>query len=130
MGGRWGSRHPQTVLVESLAMSADSASPPFIAGLRCLRCGRTFPADYPGFLCPDHANTGSDLGTLDVLYDLDAVRAATSPAAIAADPDPSMGRYWALLPVRDRASLPPLPVGGTPLLHAQRLGASIGLARL
>ena len=52
-------------------MSADSASPPFIAGLRCLRCGRTFPADYAGFLCPDHANAGSDLGTLDVLYDLE-----------------------------------------------------------
>ena len=111
-------------------MSADFASPPFIAGLRCLRCGRTFPADYAGFLCPDHANAGSDLGTLDVLYDLDAVRAATSPAAIAADPDPSIGRYWALLPIRDRANLPPLPVGNTPLLHAQRLGASIGLPRL
>lgn len=111
-------------------MTIDAATPPFISGLRCLRCGRTFPAGHDGFLCPDHANQGSDLGTLDVIYDVDAIHRATSADAIAADPDHSIGRYWALLPIRARASLPPLPVGNTPLLHARRLGASVGLPNL
>jgi len=104
-----------------------SHEPPFITELRCLRCGATYAPDEIDYVCPHHTNQGSDLGSLDVRYDYDAIAAVTSPAQIAADPDRSIGRYWALLPIADRRSLSPLAVGNTPLTHARRLGASIGL---
>lgn len=102
---------------------------PFVTSLRCLRCGAQYAPEAIDYVCPCRPNVGSDLGTLDVEYDYTAIAAATSPAQIAADPDRSIGRWWALLPV-GRESLPPLPVGNTPLLHASRLGASIGLPAL
>ncbi len=104
--------------------------PPFITELRCLRCGATYAPDEIDYVCPHHANEGSDLGSLDVRHDYEAIAAATSPAQIAADRDRSIGRYWALLPIADRHSLSPLAVGNTPLTHASRLGASIGLPNL
>ncbi len=110
-------------------MAQTQSYPPFITGLRCLRCGREYPPDAIEYVCDCRPNTGSDLGTLDVQYDYDAIRQATSPEQIARDPDRSIGRWWALLPVH-RENLPPIPVGATPLLHAARLGASIGMPRL
>ena len=104
--------------------------PPFITELRCLRCGATYAPEAIDYVCPHHSNQGSDLGSLDVQYDYDAIAAATNPTQIAADPDRSIGRYWALLPFADRRSLTPLAVGNTPLTHARRLGASIGLDNL
>jgi len=104
-------------------------SPPFLSSLRCTRCGTEYPPDAIDYVCACRPNVGSDLGTLDVQYDYAAIQAAASPQQIAADPDYSIGRWWALLPV-GRKNLPPLPVGNTPLLPAPRLGESIGLPHL
>lgn len=111
-------------------MKPDTRHPtPFVTFLRCLRCGAEYPPDAIEYVCGCRPNIGSDLGTLDVQYDYPAIAAATSPGQIAGDPDRSIGRWWVLLPVQ-RESLPPLPVGNTPLLHTQRLGESIGLPNL
>ncbi len=104
--------------------------PSFVTGLRCLRCDATYGPGEHDYICPDHANSGSDLGTLDVQYDYAAIKTVTSPPAIHADQDRSIGRYWALLPIAQRHSLPPLAVGSTPLTRARRLGESIGLTDL
>ena len=111
-------------------MTPDTRHPtPFVTSLRCLRCGTEYSSDAIEYVCACRPNVGSDLGTLDVQYDYPAIAATTSPAQIAADPDRSIGRWWVLLPVQ-RESLPPLPVGNTPLLYAKRLGESIGLSNL
>ena len=102
----------------------------FVTNLRCVRCGQSYAPDALPYVCACRPNVGSDLGTLDVGYDYAAIAAAITPAQLAADPDPSIGRYWPLLPIARRASLPPLPVGNTPLLHTRRLGAAIGLPNL
>ncbi len=81
-------------------------------------------------MCGCRPNLGSDLGTLDVQYDYAAVAQRLTPAALAADPDRSIGRFWPLLPIAGRASLPPLPVGGTPLLTAPRLRAALEMPAL
>lgn len=99
-------------------------------GLRCLRCGRTYTPTEIEYTCSCRPNQGSDVGTLDVLWDYDAIRAAVSPEQIAADHDLSIGRFWPLLPIESRASLPPLPVGNTPLYNTPRLGDALGLRRL
>lgn len=104
--------------------------PPYMAGLRCMRCGRTYPADAHALTCDCRPNQGSDVGTLDVLWDYAAIRRDSDPARIVTDPDSSIGRFWPLLPITDRASLPPLPVGGTPLYATPRLGAAVGLKHL
>jgi threonine synthase len=102
----------------------------FVLGLRCLRCGRQYGVDEIEYVCHCRPNQGSDLGTLDVVYDYAAIQRAIDPFKLAQDPDLSIGRYWPLLPIAQRSSLPPLPVGGTPLLAAPRLAADVGIRRL
>jgi threonine synthase len=97
-----------------------------VTHLRCLRCGATYAPGAIDYVCPCRPNTGSDLGTLDVAYDYAAVAAATSPRLLAGSPDRSIARFAPLLPLENPASLPPVPVGNTPLIAAPRLGALLG----
>lgn len=113
-------------------MSIQSPPPSsYVRSLTCLRCGVTYPlATAPPYVCACRSNQGSDLGALDVTYDYAAIQQTINPAQVAADPDRSIGRYWPLLPITARTSLPPLAVGNTPLVHSQRLGAHLGLQKL
>jgi threonine synthase len=111
-------------------MNIDTSTPPFMTSLSCLRCGQVYHPAEVEYVCGCRPNLGSDLGTLDVQYDYSQIRQSISPDVIADDPDRSIGRWWPLLPIARRENLPPLPVGDTPLLHARRLGASIGLTNL
>ena len=61
-------------------------------------------------------------------YDLDAAR-AWQPASLAGR-EPNMWRYRELMPLFDGESPITLGEGWTPLLHARRLGAALGLSRL
>ena len=71
-------------------MSHTHPTPPFITGLRCLRCGQVYAPESIDYVCDCRPNAGSDLGTLDVEWDYPAIAAATSPAQILADPDLSL----------------------------------------
>jgi threonine synthase len=92
-----------------------------LRGLACRGCGR-LEAVGPSYVCP------SCFGPLDVDYDLDAVRATISRAAIERRP-PGIWRYLELLPV-DEPPARGLRVGSTPLLDADRLGQALGVERL
>jgi threonine synthase len=106
------------------------APQPFLTALRCTRCGAVYSPTAIAYVCSCRPNQGSDLGTLDVQYNYPAIQQAITPAQIGDDPDHSIGRYWPLLPIANRNDLPPLAVGNTPLLQAQRLGKALGLTRL
>lgn len=106
------------------------AESPFVTGLRCLRCGAHYAPGVIDYVCGCRPNLGSDLGTLDVEYDYRAISQQATPHGLHADPDHSIGRFWQLLPIAGRDSLPPLLVGGTPLLTAPRLRAEIGIPNL
>lgn len=121
-----------------------SASPTetLLSGLRCLRCGRTFMVGSIDYVCPCRPNQGSDLGHLDAVYEYDAIDAMRNAPQDPAYPGyfsllPSkflstghtIERWWPLLPVNP-VSLPPLPVGNTPLLRANRLGEAIRVPKL
>ncbi len=93
----------------------------FLDGLRCRNCGRK-AAIGPQFVCP------ACFGPLEVVYDLPAIAAAIDRPTIAARPA-GIWRYRELLPV-DAAPRRGLPVGSTPLVDAERMGAEIGLDRL
>jgi threonine synthase len=64
-----------------------------------------------------------------VRYDLDRVRAAVTPEAIARRP-PSLWRYRELLPLPAGAEPVTLGEGMTPLLPCKRLGGDLGCANL
>ncbi|MGL4649608.1 MAG: pyridoxal-phosphate dependent enzyme, partial [Caldilineaceae bacterium] len=104
--------------------------PTYLLGLRCMRCGALYSPDAPDGPCSCRPNAGSDVGTLDAEWDYNRLQREISPHALASDNDPSIGRFWPLLPIARRSSLSPLPVGPTPLYHAPRLAAAAGLRHL
>ena len=129
---------------------AQPLSETFLTGLQCLRCGQFFLPNSVEYVCPCRPNLGSDLGHLDAVYDYEAVAAmrnghsggeksgamAQSASDTANSQSPpsqfsvrTLERWWPLLPVRPE-SLPPLPVGDTPLLPARRLADAMGLNHL
>ncbi|MBI4497439.1 MAG: threonine synthase [Chloroflexi bacterium] len=92
------------------------------AELRCPTCDRRFSPAAPHNLCV----CGSPLL---VDYDLAAVGRALRPSDLR-DREPSMWRYWELLPVIRREHLVTLGEGWTPVLPLARLGERLGLPRL
>lgn len=94
-----------------------------VTGLQCTLCGATYALGEVEYVCPHHG----DEGNLDVLYDYTLVGSVASPARIAQNRDVSIRRYAALLPIERMDSLPPVPVGGTPMYHARRLGEHLGM---
>ncbi len=94
---------------------------PRITGLRCRNCGASVPTG-PSYVC------AACFGPLDVTYDEEAISATLRRDVIERRP-PGIWRYLELLPVEqvpERA----LPVGSTPLQHADRLAAALGLDQL
>ena len=93
-----------------------------VIGMRCRECGTDYEvqATHVCEMC---------FGPLDVVYDYDAIRRRISHQSIAAGP-PSMWRYRDLLPIEDGVPIVTLGEGFTPLVHAERLGAELGLSNL
>src|SRR5919204_2576299 len=92
-----------------------------VQGLRCRECGREYDA-APIFTCE------WCFGPLEVAYDYEAIRAATSREKIGAGPL-SIWRYADLLP-SDRNPAVDLGAGFTPLVRADRLAAELGLGEV
>lgn len=97
-----------------------------ISELRCAICGSSYRPDDVDYTCP----TCGQAGTLDVLYDYDALRQSVSREAVARSSDSSMWRYRPLLPLREGVAVPPLMVGGTPLYDAPRVAEALGCAQV
>jgi threonine synthase len=94
---------------------------PFIEGLRCRECGRSYPAAalHVCDFC---------FGPLEVTYDYGAMAGAVSRERIAAGPH-TIWRYADLLPVDDTSPVD-LGAGFTPLVRADRLAGELGLGEL
>ncbi|HEY3263458.1 MAG TPA: threonine synthase [Pseudonocardiaceae bacterium] len=90
--------------------------------LECSRCANRHDAWVPQNLC-------SCGGPLLARYDLDAVRAAVTPADFARRP-PTLWRYHELLPVCAPQAVVTLGELMTPLLPLPSLGRDMGLPRL
>ena len=97
-----------------------------ISHFRCSVCGAVYALGEVRYVCPKHG----DSGLLDVVYDYDKINSCVSPSDVSDSRDFSIWRYWQLLPIDNRSSIPPLRVGWTPLYNAKRLGVSLRLASL
>lgn len=95
-----------------------------VQGFRCLQCAAEAAPAKVKYVCPRCG------GNLQVLYDYKSIRKRISRKSLAADPERSIWRYLELLPLQDRRGAAPVDVGWTPLYHARRLGAKLGLKHL
>jgi threonine synthase len=95
----------------------------YLSHLECGLCGERFDADKLWNLCPACRKP------LLVRYDLDAARAAFTPAVLAGR-ETTMWRYRELLPLRDDKFKLCLGEGFTPLFRAARLERELGHAPL
>jgi threonine synthase len=97
------------------------AKVPFVEGLRCRECARTYPTEalHVCEFC---------FGPLEVAYDYEAISATVSRERIAAGPQ-TIWRYADLLPA-DATAPVDLGAGFTPLVRADRLAAELGLGEL
>jgi threonine synthase len=94
----------------------------FVSHLECPRCGRVFDHRRLETVC----ECGSPLL---VEYDLERV-AGAAPREALTRRDRTMWRYRELLPVEDEGRIVTLGEGGTPLMHAERLGRAVGVPDL
>jgi threonine synthase len=97
-----------------------------VLSLKCLLCGKEYAPGEVDYVCPDHGNEG----ILDVQYDYDLIGRRISLGDLLHNTDHTIWRYKPLLPVRPDSPVPPLAVGWTPLLRADRLAAELGLHHL
>src|SRR6201981_1517813 len=93
-----------------------------VIGLRCRECGAEYElqATHVCEMC---------FGPLDAVYDEALLRKLVKRERIEAGPK-SMWRYRELLPLEDGVPVGTLGEGFTPLVHAERLGAELGLSNL
>ncbi len=94
-----------------------------VTHLECAACGAIYPAGQLRNLCTVCGKP------LLVRYDL-ARASATLTRESLATRRADMWRYREVMPVDDDANIVSLGEGWTPLLHARRLGTSLGMERL
>lgn len=97
-----------------------------VSHLKCSLCSATYTPDQVRYICPKHGNSG----LLDVIYDYEKIKLRTSTTQISGSKDFSIWRYWELLPIENRSTIPPLRVGWTPLYRASRLGKQLAIKNL
>jgi threonine synthase len=95
-----------------------------IKGFRCVECSTELGLPEAKYTCPRCG------GNLLVVYDHKLVRKSLSRRSLKSDPERSLWRYLDILPVAGRSGIPPVPAGWTPLYHAKKLGAGLGLKNL
>jgi threonine synthase len=93
----------------------------YITNLKCRECGQEYPIS-PLHVCE------TCFGPLEITYDYARIRAAISRKLIESRPH-NLWRYRELLPVDSEPEAGPFS-GFTPLVHAKRLGAELGLKNL
>ena len=97
-----------------------------VTHLACTICGAKYDPVPGRYTC----DTCGEAGTLDVKYDYEKVGATLTVESLDGNPDTTMFRYRALLPIDAYATPPPLTIGGTPLYLAPRLAEMAGAGSL
>ena len=92
--------------------------------LKCITCDREYRPGENDTTCED---CGPLLGTLEVIYDYDAVSSQMTRQSLAVNQRFDMWRYLPVLPVTNTDSIPNLMVGWTPVYHSDQLTAEMGL---
>ncbi len=97
-----------------------------IKELRCPICGRGYSPGEIQYTCP----ACGEVGTLEVLYDYESLKAQLDRDSLRNQHEQSMWRYKALLPIAADSKVPPLRVGMTPMYDTSRVAHSLGLQQV
>jgi len=95
-----------------------------VVGFRCVDCGREHRVDEIEYVC---ISCG---GNLDVVYDYDLISSRLTRFSLAADPNRTMWRYRALLPINSSSEIPKLTIGWTPIYDCPDIARRLGLKQL
>jgi threonine synthase len=108
-----------------MSLSADQRTRSCATELVCPDCGHRAPLSDRGFRCADCAKG------YDIAYDYERARDRIAERGPEGRPE-NIWRYEELLPIGDRDALATVGefAGFTPLIHADRLGAELGLPNL
>lgn len=100
-------------------------NPKHLLGLRCIHCDKEIeiPKEMV-YVCPTCG------GNVQVAYNYGAISKVIKRRDWEMNPDRSIWRYEALLPVRDLTNAVPLQLGNTPLYRSQVLSREWGLPNL
>jgi threonine synthase len=96
-----------------------------ILELKCPVCGASYQPEDVAYFCPKCGQ----VGTLEVLYDYNALKTELDRDTFTQNAPLSMWRYKALLPIAPDAVVPPLRVGYTPFYATPRLAENLGIER-
>ncbi len=96
-----------------------------IQELKCVICGKSYQPPEVMYTCP----VCGEAGTLDVLYDYDALKNTVDRDEISRSQLTSVWRYKSLIPVAPDAAIPPLTVGWTPTYETPRLAERLGVRK-
>ena len=95
----------------------------YLSHLECALCGKEYNADELQTLCPECQRP------LLARYDLETAKKEWDRNSLAGR-EADMWRYREVLPVRDQKNAIKLGEGYTPILHALRLGETLGMQNL
>lgn len=99
----------------------------YVDGYQCTVCHRTYDASLAEpYTCP-HCD---EKGILDVIYDYKQIAKVFGHNRLAKNPDSSIWRYSALLPVATDYLSRTLRIGNTPLYNAESLARDLGVETL
>jgi len=96
----------------------------FVERLVCSKCGTKYEPGENPVMCRNR-----DLGRLDVVYDYDRISNGFDRKGLESRKSRDIWRYEELLPVSSAFAVR-LGEGGTPLVHARRLGEKLGMKNL
>jgi len=95
--------------------------------LRCVSCKKEFSPGEIEYTCP---GCGPRRGTLEVLYNYDALKRTLTHDYFRSLEERTMWRYLPLLPIANRRFIQPLRVGFTPTYSFPALACEYGLKKL
>ncbi len=95
-----------------------------VIGIKCIDCDKHHHSHPSITTC---TNCG---GILEVVYDYDFISSKINKKTISKRRDNTMWRYKEFLPIPESADTSGLHVGGSPLYHAEILGAQLGISQL
>jgi threonine synthase len=96
----------------------------YVEKLVCSKCKTSYLPEENPLMCKRR-----DFGRLDIVYDYDAISDKFNRTIVRSKTDRDVWRYEELLPVSSEFSVR-LGEGGTPLIHAKRLGEKLGTPNL
>jgi threonine synthase len=101
----------------------------YVTKLKCIDCGREYPAEMPAPNCTECSKKGFGWGLLDPVYDYDKIAEKISVAVLESR-KPGVWKYKEFLPVSNESKIVSLYEGGTPLLTCPGMAREFNISNL